>query len=507
MEIKVYQDTVTAGQVICDTKQELSVEAEILIPDYLPQVFKIVKCFVACVVLQKQFSAGRLTVEGYLRCVVLYQSEEAASLCRAEHKLPFTKQVELSGENTGAAHAWVSGQTEYVNCRAVSGRRVDVRGAFLMNILALCAAQQPVLTALSGDGVEQKTQALQHVEFLCAPEKLCTAQCQVPFAETPDMVLDTPCAVAVEEVKLTEGKAVVKGSARMTVLYRTGPGHAIQQVECEAPFNEVLDAPGADEACRACVSVQPAGCTIAQSEEEGGEAGGYELSATLAMCVRVFRQEETLAVCDAFSTLQNTVLAKRDVVLDEMFVPCEQAVTATTGGELPDPQAKIITAMATALPPEVLEEDGKATLRGRAMVHLLCENAVGEVDCYDKACEYSLPLPQASGGVTALCEAQVERVSAQTIGSETKADVALTVRGALLCRAHHTLLENVEAAGPREETASDIALRIYFAHEGEEVFDIARRYATSPQSIVQANALDDDVRLDAARRLLIPCAR
>ena len=234
-----------------------------------------------------------------------------------------------------------------------------------------------MLTALSGDGVEQKTQALQHVEFLCAPEKLCTAQCQVPFAETPDMVLDTPCAVAVEEVKLTEGKAVVKGSARMTVLYRTGPGHAIQQVECEAPFNEVLDAPGADEACRACVSVQPAGCTIAQSEEEGGEAGGYELSATLAMRVRVFRQEETLAVCDAFSTLQNTVLAKRDVVLDETFVPCEQAVTATTGGELPDPQAKIITAMATALPPEVLEEDGKATLRGRAMVHLLCENAVG----------------------------------------------------------------------------------------------------------------------------------
>ena len=150
--------------------------------------------------------------------------------------------------------------------------------------------------------------------------------------------------------------------------------------------------PGADEACRACVSVQPAGCTIAQSEEEGGEAGGYELSATLAMCVRVFRQEETLAVCDAFSTPQNTVLAKRDVVLDETFVPCEQAVTATTGGEPPDPQAKIITAMATA-PAAGGAGRGrqKATLRGRAMVHLLCENAVGEVDCYDKACEYSLP--------------------------------------------------------------------------------------------------------------------
>ena len=96
MEIKVYQDTVTAGQVICDTKQELSVEAEILIPDYLPQVFKIVKCFVACVVLQKQFSAGRLTVEGYLRCVVLYQSEEAASLCPVSYT-----HLDATEENNG----------------------------------------------------------------------------------------------------------------------------------------------------------------------------------------------------------------------------------------------------------------------------------------------------------------------------------------------------------------------------------------------------------------------
>ena len=90
MEIKVYKDTVTAAQSICDTKLELPIEAEMLIPDYLPQVFKIVKCFVHLVVLQKQVMAGRLTVDGYLRCVLYYQSEGDESLCQAEQKLPFT---------------------------------------------------------------------------------------------------------------------------------------------------------------------------------------------------------------------------------------------------------------------------------------------------------------------------------------------------------------------------------------------------------------------------------
>ena len=46
MELKVFKDTLMAAGGSFDAKAELPVEAEILIPDYLPQVFKIVKCFV-----------------------------------------------------------------------------------------------------------------------------------------------------------------------------------------------------------------------------------------------------------------------------------------------------------------------------------------------------------------------------------------------------------------------------------------------------------------------------
>lgn len=149
MELKVYKDTVTAAESICDTKLELPVETEMLIPDYLPQVFKIVKCFVYLVVLQKQVTAGRLTVDGYLRCVVYYQSEGDESLCQAEQKLPFTKQVDVKPGSWGPATVLVSGETEYVNCRAVNQRRVDVRGAFALSIEAVAEAQGEVITALA----------------------------------------------------------------------------------------------------------------------------------------------------------------------------------------------------------------------------------------------------------------------------------------------------------------------------------------------------------------------
>ena len=75
MELQVFRDTLSAAGSSFTVQSEIPVETEILISDYLPQVFKIVKCFVKMVVLQKQLQPGRLTLDGYLRCVVYYQGE------------------------------------------------------------------------------------------------------------------------------------------------------------------------------------------------------------------------------------------------------------------------------------------------------------------------------------------------------------------------------------------------------------------------------------------------
>ena len=42
MELKVFRDILYAGGGCCTVKAEIPVETEILISDYLPQVFKIV---------------------------------------------------------------------------------------------------------------------------------------------------------------------------------------------------------------------------------------------------------------------------------------------------------------------------------------------------------------------------------------------------------------------------------------------------------------------------------
>ena len=130
MELKIFRDALPAAGTNCTLKAELPLETEILISDYLPPVFKLVKCFVRPVVLQKRLQPGKLQLEGYLRCVVYYQGEDGAGLCQTEQKLPFTKLLDLPEFVFTAWAVQVEGQTEYLNCRTVNPRRIEVRGAY-----------------------------------------------------------------------------------------------------------------------------------------------------------------------------------------------------------------------------------------------------------------------------------------------------------------------------------------------------------------------------------------
>ena len=110
MELKIFRDTLPQGGAGCTVKAELPLETDIRISDDLPPVGKLVKCFVRPVVLQRQLQPGRLTLEGYLRCTVFYQSEAEKDLCQTEQKLPFTRQLELPELTFTAWTAVVEGQ-------------------------------------------------------------------------------------------------------------------------------------------------------------------------------------------------------------------------------------------------------------------------------------------------------------------------------------------------------------------------------------------------------------
>ena len=506
MELKVFRDVLPAAGADCTAKAELPLETELLISDYLPPVQRIVKCFAKPVVLQKQLAPGRLTLEGYLRCTVYYQGEEGAGLCQTEQKLPFTKALELPSFAATAWTACVEGQTEYLNCRAVNPRRIEVRGAYGLVVSVHAQLSTEVITALSEGGIEQKPVTLAGVRRAATLEKLVTIEGALTFPKPPAAILDITGTAEVRELKRMQGKAVAKGVLHVLCGWRAEGDAALRSQTADLPFNQILDADGLSEDCRCLCVAEPVGFTL--TEGEGEEPS--RLTATLMLRLRAWRPYQLQCVADAFSTKFETEQTPQTVQTESLACTLDETVTLTGSGPLPDAGAKILACFASFGPALLAYRENNWDLTSRVTVTAFGENSLSELESYEKVLELALPLERELPSDAELipeCWLRAEDLRCVCANGTLEVTLSVKAEGAILQRSGNTCVGSIALGEPLTPADPEISLRIYYAQAGEELFAIARRFHVSPAQMLAANDLaEGTTAIDAPQRLLVPGA-
>ncbi len=509
MELKVFRDTLCAAGAGCTVKAEIPIETEILISDYLPQVFKIVKCFARPVVLQKQLQPGRLTLEGYIRCTVYYQGEEGAGLCQTESKLPFSKAIEMPMAEFSSWSATVEGETEYLNCRAVNPRRIEVRGAYALVASVHTQCRTDVITALADCGIEQQQVSIAGARRAAVLDKLITAEGEMKFETPPAAILDITGTASLRELKLLSGKAVAKGEINALCAWKVMGTDQLKSQSLTLPFNQILDVDGLSEDCHCLCVAEPVGFALAQGEGDGAA----HLTVTALLHLRAWRDYELQVVADAFSTQNETQNEVQQLASESLACTFDETTVISGAGALPDENTRLLACFAAFGPAQIEVKDNASVLTAKVIVTAFGQNSLDEIDSYEKTLELVMPLASCACSEGKDAEFYPECwLSAEDIHAECKGgtlEVTLTVRaqGAVLCQQNTACIRSIEIGDALVSADPEISLRIYYAQQGEELFAIARQFHVSVEQMAAANAIENETAvLDEPRRLLVPGA-
>lgn len=498
MELKVFQDTIAAYGGRWETRLELPVETEILIPDYLPAVFKIVKCLIDPVVLQNRVTGNRWQIEGYLRCTVYYQSEEpGCRLYHTEQKFAFEKTAELPAGTYIEGPAQVWGETEYCNCRAVSEHRMDLRGAYILCGAILVKKECELLTSLADCGIEQRTRELSGLQRIAAEEKTLTAETTLQLPDAGDAVLDINGNFGLENVSLQTGQASVQGTLKMQVCYQPINSEDLVVRQKEIPVQQTVELTNVTEEDTAMVWGKAVASTLTATDG-GGEA---VLSVTWKLHIEVWRRVCCTVVADAYSTVCQTQTVQTVCKLLEETAELNHQVSITLEDDLPDPEVSVKGCFVTlgSAVPVLNEKEGKAELilQGKGTAHVFCADARGELTCYDKPFVWQ-PEGQWSGSAADACVCMgtcIERVASSKSGAKLRVDIEIATQGMLLQAIAAEALCSVELGEEYADGKDEPALYIYYAQSGERVFDIAKRYHARAKDLVAANQMETEGKL------------
>ena len=318
MECNVMNHAVCVNETVYDSVVEVPLEADIMLPDYCPDIVKILKCTLNACVKSARAQGRTLQLEGMCSVNVLYLGEDnsgmsgsgqsALQLRSVDYKLPYSKSVDLKSE-VGQVIVFVSADSSYCSCRAVSKRRVELRASVSHKLSVVSSGEEQVVADVAEDtqnpqSIQLRKKTMQQDAFVTQARETISVHEELELAQgkppVRSVICSNGCAVMTDH-KLISGKIVTKGELRLQILYCTDQ-NSIEQMEYALPISAVIDAPGADDGCVCSAGYAVCELEILPKLGEDGQNTRFELNAQVVATAEVCRRTEIAVADDCDST-------------------------------------------------------------------------------------------------------------------------------------------------------------------------------------------------------------
>ena len=505
MELQHTTQSVGSLETVYDGKLEQAVDGDITLPEYCPDILRILKCAMEPNVHAVQSAGERVSIEGSARITVLYAGEDG-TLQSFEQSYPFSRGADAAGLDDRCAVTAIA-RAEYANARAVSPRRLDIHGMLTISVQARRRREDAVLSGLSGGGIQTLAEqvSLSSLEALHSAAFPLSEVIEIePGAPAIDQIVLRRAVAVPTEVKAIKNKLLVKGSLELRVIYRSRGAKEPVQVLHTMPISQIIEAPGVSETTANTLRLRVCSLEAAPKADGSGEARLLEVSARVGAQVRGYAPTELSVIRDAYSTRGGIALETRRLESRQLLESFRENFSARESFDIPGRIQALLLLAGELLPVETSVKDGTVSAAGRLKAHAVYIDGEGQAATIEKELPFSFrrALKRAPAGTIAEMEIELLGVQGSVSGDALEVRAEFAALGDVFAAETRNVLGAV-AQDESEAPPCRSPLTIYFAADGEPLWEIAKRYRTTVEAVRQENELAADTA-SAGQMLLIP---
>ena len=499
---------VSTNKIFCfgsseEKKAVLPVECSIILPDYFPDVMKILR-YTAKTVKSPVTSEGKNeVVSGNVNIEVNYVSEEGER-CSCSQLQPFSHAFECGG-NIAAAEADIA--VGEIGCRAVNKRRIDLHGSLDITLRTLCGEEKNLVSSVSGAGCVFKGEKTETVvpagEFyktFALEEKGELGYGKPPFGK----ILRSSAFAQVNECHVIQDKIVTKGEAKIEVLWN--PETEEENAE-EGPFLSVFNFPVSR-------MVEAEGILLTDICDASYEADFPEVSLSedgtslnirlkTGIFARAYRKKSAGYISDMFSSEYETKTEKTGFSVINEAIPISLTENIIEKLDLPESAGEVTDIWAEVSSPKI-DSDGEISFD--AKLCMFARDGEGEHRYFEKAIEKKISAPSKGKRIAFYNLFAGIKNSEFSVGKDGKAEVsvAVLIDGTAYCAMSTEGITACSADTERKIEKDSAAVVLCYAEKGEHIWDIAKRYRAPMESIMEENGIGEE-KLDENKMLIISC--
>ncbi len=507
MDISLKYEDYKFLNTLSENMVEESVEAELSLPEYMPEILRIIKSSADTKINSCHLVGERVTVDGVCDLRMIYTAEDGGIYTFSQSR-PFTRHCE-NPEFNSCSDATAIASVGYVNCRATGTKRAEIKAGITIKFVVSGEKNEKIISRSENKGIEQKTLCAKTISLGCCNTKHFSMSDTINL-DTPGSFVISNRAVAVcSETRKISNKIMIKGEAVVEICYVNANDKSnTERIKHTIPINQIIEYDGMDERFSGKVCLRVLAVDVIPKGESQGVFTAFDVSLGVSATATMWDEKEITLITDAYSVesvleLKKTSIDFYNAVDDFTDTYIFEGAFSASGEGV----ASIADCFGEITNVKTSVENDELVISASISLSAIIKDSTGSLSSVGKIFDFKYKHKGNYENKNILCIPDINIVS---VDCNAKGEKDISVRSEINVSAWVMSSETVECVVSLAESDKPLnrksnAITVYFPEESNEsLWGIARRYNTTVKAIAMENSLEGDTT-ENLKMIFIPC--
>ena len=494
---------------------QFTLEDDVNLPENKPDVSTLNLEKAELVIDEIKPGTDNCVVKGHLSYVVLYHTaEEGSSLMVLDGKLSFEEKINIQGV-VPSDTVEVEGEVDDLTVGTINSRKLSIQSLITLtaHVEELYDEEAPI--AIHGEEkVEYRRMPMNLAQIVICKNDIFRLKEEVTLPSNyPNIfqILWSNISLGDVEFKVMEEKLTVSGDVQLFVLYEgEGEDHPIRSFETTMPFSGVIECHGCREGMLPDIRYHLGQQELTVRPDFDGEERNIGLELVLDITIRIYEEEKLEIISDIYGVSNEIGTSTHKTDLRRLLARVTGKTKVTdrihvTGGSV----LQLLHSEGSVVLEQQSTVDNGILLQGSMPVKVLYITGEDETPygCAQAQIpyHYTLEVPDIAPEDLGKVHAEVEQLQVTMLdGEEMDVKAVLSFSTVVFKNVPVELINQVSVSELDSVKMSNLpSMVMYMVKEGDNLWNIGKKYYVSVDAIRELNSLDSDELMPGQKLLIV----
>lgn len=502
MEINTTKETLNVNKVICEKREMINIQGDMIVPDSKPDILNTITTSGNACIYKKEVMDGKIRLDGNVLTYIMYLADgETDNIRGLNTGLDFSETINIPELENGMDVDIIT-NVKFVECKVLNGRKIAIKVTLEVSMKVYSKDTIEIITDLNDSNIQVLSQNVKMNSLIGDGETKAFVKENISISNTDNLaeILNLQIDLVDKDIKISYNKVLAKSEVEIKMTYLTEDGR-ICKTQARVPLVGFIDMQNIKEENICETSYMIRNILIKPNSIE--EHSVY-IELEVGISCMTYEEREIKTIQDVYCPGQKMDFEKSitNTITDKQ---CKRN-TCNIREKLNISELENGSIVDVVVNPVINKEsrlNGKIIYEGELELNLIFtdNSAVGV-----NSKKVSIPFEQTVDGVPENCKTDTcIEVNSQEFLNQSgvvSANMDMNFETNSYRTVAIPVINNITTE--EEDDMEDYSVVIYVVKAGDTLWKIAKRFGSTVDDIVRVNGIERPDRINIGEKIYIP---